>query len=328
MAKAPVNPLVKHSRRLRRKAVVGAFRLAAALDSRAHALRLVRKRVEVLRDIAYGEHRFQQLDIYRPLFAPRPLPVMLYIHGGAFTLGSKETHRGIALANAAGAQCLVVMIDYRLAPRFRFPAAHEDACLAYRWTLDHVERYGGDPNRIVVAGESAGGNLALAVAIAACYPRPEPWAQAVFERGVVPVAVQPIMPYLQVSNPARHGINPVAGWFTVSVAHDIARAYLGHEFTGAAAETLMADPIRVLEECGAPLRRFPLVFSGVGTADVCSEDVRRLEMACKRFGVFATAHFYDREAHAFHVMRWRENARRFWLDNFEFLRKALSSDLH
>jgi acetyl esterase len=322
MAIAVDDPAFAPGRRWRRKAIHAAFQTLAHLGNRVRQTRLASKRLDLIQDVAYGEHRFQRLDIYRPHYAPRPLPVLLYIHGGAFTVCSKETHRGIGIANASGAQYLVLMIDYRLAPRFRFPAAHEDACSAYVWAVENVARYGGDPTRIVVAGESAGGNLALSVAIAASYRRPEPWARAVFDCGVSPAAVQPIMPYLQVSNPARQAFNPSATRLAVNVAHEIAMAYLGANRTQAATETQMADPIRVLEEGGQPARPLPPVFSGVGTDDLCCEDVRRLERACRRLRVPATLHYYDNEIHAFHVMRWRSKARSFWRENFRFLQSV------
>ncbi|HVT35781.1 MAG TPA: alpha/beta hydrolase, partial [Nevskiaceae bacterium] len=203
----------------------------------------------------------------------------------------------------------------------------EDVSLAIRWVRKNIARYGGDPNHIVVAGESAGGNLALSVAVASSYRRPEPWAQMVYDARVRPLAVQPIMPYLQVSNPARHSLNAASGFMALDVAHDIAAAYLGRRNTQASAETLMADPIRVLEECGAPERPLPQVWSCVGTADLCCEDVHRLEMACKKHDVPAQIDYYENEIHAFHAFRWRPAAQRFWRQNFEFLEELAAPAL-
>jgi acetyl esterase len=322
MAVAVDDPSFRAGKRWRRKAVNGIFKTYARLNDRIADFQQNRAGVEVIRDLDYGPHPHNRLDVYRPAFAPRPLPVMLYVHGGAFFLCSKETHRGLAFAHAAHAGYLVFNIDYRLAPHYRFPAAHEDACAAYLWVVKHCARFGGDPSRIVVAGESAGGNLALGVAVASSYDRPEDWAQRVYRESVRPAAVQPIMPYLQVSNPVRQALNPGAGYFSVNVAHDIANAYLGVHRTQSSAETLMADPIRVLEECGAPQRAFPRVFSGVGTADLCCEDVMRLESVCRRHAIAGVFRFYEDEIHAFHAMRWRENAQRFWADTFGFLREV------
>jgi acetyl esterase len=276
-----------------------------------------RARIGIVRDVAYGPHPVaHRLDVYRPLQATEPLPVLLYIHGGGFTVCSKETHRGIALAKAAGSRYVVFNINYRLAPRHPFPAAIEDACDAYRWVVAHAREYGGDPRRIVVAGESAGGNLALGVAVAATYRRPEPYARAVYDARVVPCAVMPITPYLQASDP---GCRADAGFLARRVAQDIALLYLG-EARHDPDQVLMADPIRVLEECGRPRRRFPRVLSGVGTRDLCASDVRRLARACRRLGIPARVRYYEGEVHAFHALRWRLAARRFWLEMFRFMR--------
>jgi acetyl esterase len=305
--------------KVRHRALNAAFAGLGRLANLDTAVRASRAKIEIIRDVAYGSHRVaHRLDVYRPRFAPRPLPVLMYIHGGGFALCSKDTHCGIALAKADGAGHLVFNINYRLAPGYPFPAAIEDACDAYRWVIDNAKRYGGDPSRITVAGESAGGNLALGVAIAATYKRPEAYARAVFERAVVPVGVMPICPYLQCSDPDRHAS---LGGLALGVVRDIATAYLG-DSTTVCKKFLMADPIRVLEECGPPWRRFPEVFSGVGTTDLCCEDVERLEEACRGLGIPCTVHYYPNEMHAFHALRWRAASRRFWNEMFRFMRRV------
>ena len=99
--------------------------------------------------------------------AKGPLPILVYFHGGGWVIGSITSHDGVcrALANRAGA--IVVSVDYRLAPEHRFPAAAEDSYAATRWIADHAVKLGGDPNRIAVGGDSAGGNLAAVVALIA-----------------------------------------------------------------------------------------------------------------------------------------------------------------
>lgn len=104
--------------------------------------------------------------IYRPSDAPN-LPVLVYFHGGGWVIGSLETHDGTCRALAKGSPCVVVSIDYRLAPEHRYPAAAEDCYAATQWVADHANELGIDATRIAVGGDSAGGNLAAAVSLMA-----------------------------------------------------------------------------------------------------------------------------------------------------------------
>ena len=96
-----------------------------------------------------------------------PLPVILYFHGGGWVIADKTVYDGGARGLAEHAKALVVSVDYRLAPEHKFPAAWDDALAAYGWLLDNAGSIGGTNDCIALAGESAGGNLALATAIAA-----------------------------------------------------------------------------------------------------------------------------------------------------------------
>jgi acetyl esterase len=96
-------------------------------------------------------------------YAPRgrrPHPVLVFFHGGGFVLGTLDGFDSFCSLLADGAGCLVVSVGYRLAPEQKFPAAPEDAVAALRWVGAHAGEIGGDPARIAVAGDSAGGNLA------------------------------------------------------------------------------------------------------------------------------------------------------------------------
>ena len=109
------------------------------------------------------------LRLYRPLGsdAAALLPVLVYFHGGGWTMGDLDTHDVLCRELANGSGCAVVSIDYRLGPEHRFPAAVVDCFGATRWVSDHAASLGLDAQRLVVGGDSAGGNLAAVVAIAA-----------------------------------------------------------------------------------------------------------------------------------------------------------------
>lgn len=106
--------------------------------------------------------------LYRPAGHGRfaRLPVLVFFHGGGFVIGDLDTHDVLCrqLCNRAG--CVVIAIDYRLAPEHKFPAAFDDSLAATRWIAAHAQTLGIDSLRVAVGGDSAGGNLAAAVALA------------------------------------------------------------------------------------------------------------------------------------------------------------------
>ena len=118
-----------------------------------------------------GPHGPIDLRLYRPLVPATPpgaaLPVLVYFHGGGWTIGSIVTHDTLCrqLCNASG--CAVVSVEYRMGPEHRFPCAVDDAWAATRWCHDQAASLGLDANRMAVGGDSAGGNLAAVVALMA-----------------------------------------------------------------------------------------------------------------------------------------------------------------
>ncbi len=223
--------------------IVGRFLIRAA-DRAIHAYARVRYampdaalsrfHLRVERDIAYGPplapgdaHR---LDVYVPTRAPRggfpPLPVVMYVHGGAFSILSKDTHRLMAVA-IARAGYVVFNINYRQGPRHRYPAPLEDACRAILWVRDNCERFGGDPSRLGLAGESEGANLVTALAVASSWRRAEPFARQVFDAGVAFRAVVAAYGFLDIGYTSTYLADPRIPAWSKGLIRDAARSYLG-----------------------------------------------------------------------------------------------------
>jgi len=112
--------------------------------------------VEVVADLAYGEDPLRRLDVYRPqIHGEAPRPLMVFMHGGGFIRGDKRDRENIGQYFAR--QGIVVAVaNYRLAPQHVWPAGAEDVIALYRWSRQHAAEFGADPDRIFLAGESAG----------------------------------------------------------------------------------------------------------------------------------------------------------------------------
>ena len=283
--------------------------------------------VEVLEDVPYrdtglGEHR---LDVYRPAGIRRgelsQAPVVLYVHGGGFRILSKETHWIMGLAYARRGY-LVFNISYRLAPRHPFPAAVEDAGAALAWVRDNAARYGGDPERLVLAGESAGANLVTSLSLVTSYRRPEPWARELFDSGISPKAVVAACGILQVFGVERFKRRwPHMKSFIEDRLHEVSDSYLG-DLSRVPEETReLADPLLVLEEGRRPDRPLPAFFAPCGTKDPLMDDTRRLAAALERMGTPCEARYYPGELHAFHALVFRPNAKKCWSHTYGFLER-------
>lgn len=141
--------------------------------------RAAREQFEEMNEFTESEsvHQTQDIEIEGPdepipVRAYRPseaddLPVLVYLHGGGFVLGDLDSHDNVCSALANRAEALVLSVDYRLAPEHPFPAALKDSYAALEWAQRYAGDLGGDPERLAVGGDSAGGNLTAAITLLA-----------------------------------------------------------------------------------------------------------------------------------------------------------------
>ncbi|WP_174188498.1 alpha/beta hydrolase [Nocardia barduliensis] len=223
-----------------------------------------------------------RIRIYRPDSALRPAPVVVFCHGGGFVICSLDSHDQFCRAVAAGADAIVVSVDYRQAPEHRFPAAAEDAYAALCWVADHAEALGGDPARLVVAGDSAGGNLAAVTALMAR------------DRGGPGIARQLLLyPMLDPACATESYRANADGYFTTAAhlrwywsqylgAHDGAHPY--------------ANPL------DADLSGLPQAFVVTAEFDPLRDEGESYGQRLRRAGVAAEIHRYDGMFHGFMSM--------------------------
>jgi acetyl esterase/lipase len=200
----------------------------------------------------------------RPGAAPRP--AILHMHGGGYVIGNARIGVAALQPLAQELDCLIVTVDYRLAPETRFPGALEDNYCALRWLAQNAQELGADPERIVVMGESAGGGHAAMLAIAAR------------DRGEVPLAGQ-VLIYPMLDDRTGTATPPPGGHFVWNAASNRYgwSALLGMP-AGSAEVPAGAVPARV-----GDLRGLPPAFIGVGALDLFFEEdleyARRLQAA-------------------------------------------------
>ena len=312
-------------KQIRRYVFDQSFRLLSLAKSRSAFQRKAKKNCHIIRNISYlpdGGYA-RQLDIYRPKNIASPRPMIMYIHGGGFSMCSKDTHQGVALAYAANGY-VVVNINYRLSPKYRYPEALEDVGHAWQWVLKNAEQYGGDPERIIVAGESAGGNLTLALAAACCYPIDEPVAKFIRDVGAVPKSIMVLCGMLQVSDPYHlknvcPRINPIFRKLDISIARDVSRSYLGREYNEFHPDRMLADPLLIMESDFKLDRLFPVTYAMAGTRDILLDHTRRLENALHANHIPHQVRYFPGEGHAFHLLGLSRQAGIFWKENLAFL---------
>lgn len=125
--------------------------------------------MQITRDIAFGPHARQRLDIYQPRQpSTSPLPVVVFFYGGSWDSGAKQDY--LFVAEALTSQGLIVVIaDYRLYPELKFPQLMQDPALVVGWVKQHIADYQGAPTRLFLMGHSAGAHLAMMLSLNAEY---------------------------------------------------------------------------------------------------------------------------------------------------------------
>ena len=232
------------------------------------------------------------LRAYRPLgsAAQAVLPVLVYFHGGGWTIGDLDTHDVVCRELANGSGCAVVAVDYRLAPEHRFPAAFDDALAATRWVAEHAAELHVDAGRLAVGGDSAGGNLAAAVALAA--------RDQADGRGPLPIAYQ-LLIYPAVDMRRAHPSYESNGQGYI-LTKEAMRYYCDHylgEGNVAALTDWRASPLLAASQAGLP----PALVITAGF-DPLRDEGRDYARALNADGVQANEVCFDQQIHGFITM--------------------------
>lgn len=208
------------------------------------------------------------------------VPLVVYLHGGGFVLCDLDSHDACCRRLANGIGGIVVSVDYRLAPENRFPAAVEDAWAATRWVAMHGSEFGGDTRRLVLAGDSAGGNLAAVVCMIA---RDRGGPSIAFQLLIYPVIDQRRKPKV-VRDPSSRGVLTLdhQRWFT--------RQYLGPDGDQ---HNVYASPIL------GDLTGLPPAHVVTGEFDPLCDDGEEFAERLRAVGVPATTRRYPGMFHGF-----------------------------
>jgi len=222
---------------------------------------------------------------YRPE-ADGPVPTVVFFHGGGFVIGDLDSHDDHTRLICREVEAVVVSVDYRLAPEHPFPAGFEDCLAATRWVGEHIAELGGDHKRLAVAGDSAGGNLAAAVALACQDGGPHLAAQLLLYPSV---DFRPDGDY-----PSRvengEGLFLTAedmAWFS---AH-----YLGGD------EVMITDP-RASVLLAQDLTGLPTAIVGTAAYDPLRDEGEAYAAALEKAGVMVVLRRYDGLIHGFFGM--------------------------
>ena len=248
------------------------------------------------------------LLVYTPTTPPNG--AMLWIHGGGYVMGSYRMNGPDCLRYARKLKLLVVSVDYRLAPQTAFPGPPDDCAAGWQWMQDNADSLNIRRDRIIVAGQSAGGGLAAALVQKLCDTSPvKPLGQVLYypmldDRTVLRSDIQNLKHYVW----NRH--NNLLGW----------RAYLGQEPGGSS-----------VPEYSVPARRshfenLPPTWLGVGSIDLFFQEDLQYAEQLQAAGVPCNVEVVEGGPHAFDAMAPKSRLTRgFMLSQYQFIRQLLSS---
>jgi acetyl esterase len=213
-----------------------------------------------------------------------PFPVIVYYHGGGWVLADKNVYDAGARGLSKQAKAIVVSVDYRLAPEAKFPAQYDDSVATYKWVAANAASFNGDPKKLAVAGESAGGNLAVEVALAARD-----------QKLTLPVGVVAVYPVVQLSDTSTPSYNDAAN------AKPLDKAMMG--WFGDQVFAKPADKVDPrVDLLKADLKGLPPVTLINAQIDPLRSDGDMLAAALKSAGVKVDHKVYDGVTHEFFGM--------------------------
>ncbi len=259
--------------------------------------------VDVLRDLVPDPARGREhwCDVYRPMAGGEGLPLVVYVHGGSFRLLSKDSHFAAGLRFAAEG-AVVVVPNYPLAPKHPFPEPLEAVLDAVVWARANATSWGADPERLVLAGESAGANLATAATLALIGVTDGLTRAPI---GGPPKRLIASMGLLQTSDPGRFARRRPIGTFLDKRIRSACTAYHPN-----GRPHPLADPLLTIES-DTPLPHFPPTHVAGAIRDALLDDSRRLRDALTRRGLPCQWHIGD-GIHAYHFLPGKREGEALW----------------
>ena len=224
------------------------------------------------------------------LYTPKTLrknnglaPCLVFFHGGGWVIGNIETHDVVCRKLAHEGELLVLSVDYRLAPEHRFPAAVEDAITATQWAADNATQYGIDASRLMVGGDSAGGNLAAVVTLAA-------------RDGNGPKLAGQVLIYPGTDFARKHASHkdPTT---SILLTHSVITWFMDNYIGDADANDWRASPARAKSFAGLP----PAYVLTAGGDPLCDEGIEYAERL-KQAGVPVAYRHFPGQFHGFFTM--------------------------